>query len=228
MIWFPSAQTWSLLVIVILAFCGIALSLEPATNDTTELEAIAVNTTAPAPIIEGVPSNVKTTSLPNHADAHAAHDVTSTFSPAIGTGPRMLIQRIQRCEFEPAVISSTSSHKTFISFRSSPIFDIDGGFGELPAVERPITKGVFAKYRLQFGTGAPPNNTEHGIERGIDATMIHRLTEGAVAAILSLKTFEAFRIELEGKPITPEPKVHDSGHRVVGGDMGNTYSSPGG
>lgn len=58
--------------------------------------------------------------------------------------------------------------------------------------------------------------------------MVHRLTEAAVKHTMNQTTFETFRIELEGRPITPEPKIHDSGHRVVGGEMGDTYSSPGG
>ncbi|KAG6880854.1 hypothetical protein C0993_003994, partial [Termitomyces sp. T159_Od127] len=78
-----------------------------------------------------------------------------------------------------------------------------------------------------FGTGPPPNVTSHLLERGFDVTMLPRLTEKAVKHTLSKTTFETFRIELEGRPITPEPKAHDSGHRVVGGDMGDTYSSPG-
>ncbi|KAG6888692.1 hypothetical protein C0992_007841 [Termitomyces sp. T32_za158] len=57
--------------------------------------------------------------------------------------------------------------------------------------------------------------------------MLPQLTETAVKHTLSMTTFEAFRIELEGRPVTPEAKVHDSGHRVIGGDMGDTYSSPG-
>ncbi|KAG5350303.1 hypothetical protein C0989_011693 [Termitomyces sp. Mn162] len=57
--------------------------------------------------------------------------------------------------------------------------------------------------------------------------MLPRLTEGAVNSTMNKKTFETFRIELEGRPITPESKIHDSGHRAVGGDMGDTYSSPG-
>ncbi|KAG6907932.1 hypothetical protein DXG01_006862 [Tephrocybe rancida] len=112
-------------------------------------------------------------------------------------------------------------------FRSSPIFDASGGFGPLPLVRGPISHGVFAKYNLSFGTGPPLNRTNHLIERGFDITMLSHLTERAVEITLGKKTFETFRIELEGKPITPEPKVHDSGHRAVGGDMGDTYSSPG-
>ncbi|KAG6864542.1 hypothetical protein C0991_008857, partial [Blastosporella zonata] len=112
-------------------------------------------------------------------------------------------------------------------FQSSPIFSGKGGFGELPLVPRPLTTGPFTKYHLQFGTGPPPNKTAHLIERGFDITMLPRLTEAAVEATLSRKTFETFRIELEGRPVTLEPKVHDSGHRVVGGDMSDTYSSPG-
>ena len=43
-----------------------------------------------------------------------------------------------------------------------------------------------------------------------------------------LPTYEEFRIELEGLPITPTHKMHDGGHYGVGGEMSNFYSSPGG
>ncbi|KAG6828515.1 hypothetical protein H0H92_007732 [Tricholoma furcatifolium] len=111
--------------------------------------------------------------------------------------------------------------------RSSPIFDAHGGFGNLPLVRAPVSSGVFAGYLLPFGTGPPPNITSHPLERGFDPTMLQHLTAGAVKNTLNNTSFETFRIELEGRPVTPLPKIHDSGHRAVGGDMGDTWSSPG-
>ncbi|KAG6816142.1 hypothetical protein H0H93_008492, partial [Arthromyces matolae] len=112
-------------------------------------------------------------------------------------------------------------------FTSSPVFDALEGFGNLPLVQGPLSSGAFAKYRLIFGTGPPPNVTDHLIERGFDVTMLPHLTEHAVKSTLNMTTFETFRIELEGRPITVEPKIHDSGHLAVGGDMANPFNSPG-
>ncbi|KAG6887435.1 hypothetical protein C0995_015308 [Termitomyces sp. Mi166 len=131
-----------------------------------------------------------------------------------------------------AQVPVSSSHRhtyliVLISFRASPLFDAIGGFGNLPLVRGSLSSGVFAKYRLVFGTGPPLNVTDHLIERGFDVTMLPHLTERAVKNTMNKTTFETFRIELEGRPITPQPKVHDSGHLAVGGEMGDTYSSPG-
>jgi tyrosinase len=51
------------------------------------------------------------------------------------------------------------------------------------------------------------------------------MTTSAVANATRQPTFELFRIELEGKPITPTSKMHDGGHIAVGGEMSNFYSS---
>ncbi|KAG6828514.1 hypothetical protein H0H92_007731 [Tricholoma furcatifolium] len=111
-------------------------------------------------------------------------------------------------------------------FRFSPVFDALGGFGNL-AEHGPLSSGVFATQHVAFGTGPPPNITYHLLEREFDHTLLRYLTKSAVHATLRKETFETFRIELEGRPITHKPKIHDSGHRAVGGDLGNTWSSPG-
>ena len=70
--------------------------------------------------------------------------------------------------------------------------------------------------------------TDHCLVRGINSTYMQYFTPSAVANATSLPSFEQFRIELEGMPITPTHKMHDGGHLSVGGEMSNFYSSPAG
>ncbi|KAG6884265.1 hypothetical protein C0993_012695 [Termitomyces sp. T159_Od127] len=115
-------------------------------------------------------------------------------------------------------------------FRSSPIFDPIYGFGNLPLVQGPLSSGAFAKYQLIFGvngTDEHPNITSHLLERGFDDTWLTGLTKKTVESTLSQKTYEGFRIELEGAKVNIGPKTHNSGHSIVGGDMNDLHSSPG-
>ncbi|KAG6876274.1 hypothetical protein C0993_004542, partial [Termitomyces sp. T159_Od127] len=111
------------------------------------------------------------------------------------------------------------------AFLSSKIFDPIEGFGNLPLVQGPLSSGVFANYQLIFGMGPYPNLTSHPLERGFNATWLPGLTETMVKRTLSNTTFEAFRIELEGWRIH-RPKIHNSGHNIIGGDMSDLHSSP--
>lgn len=45
---------------------------------------------------------------------------------------------------------------------------------------------------------------------------------------MNLPTFEQFHIELEGKPVTADHRIHTGGHDAIGGEMTNFYSSPAG
>lgn len=89
-----------------------------------------------------------------------------------------------------------------------------------------VMDGPFKDLKLHVGPGFLI--TDHCLTRGIDETMKKYLTSAAVANITSSPTFETFRIQVEGEPITPDHRVHDAGHIVIGGDMSNFYSSPGG
>lgn len=53
------------------------------------------------------------------------------------------------------------------------------------------------------------------------------LTSSTVATTLAYPTFEQFRMELEGLPVTTTFRIH-GGRSAVGGEMSNFYSNPGG
>ncbi|KAG6873060.1 hypothetical protein C0995_003540 [Termitomyces sp. Mi166 len=156
-------------------------------------------------------------SIPSRAD-----DFTD-----IGIGQKTRTRPIPERKFHLRYHENTHTLTPRFSFLSSPVFNANGGFGNLPLVRSPIPNGVFARYRLAFGTGPPQNITDHFIERGFNASMLPYLTQRAVKNTLDMPTFETFRTELEGRPFTRDPKTHDAGHEVIGGDMGDVYSSPG-
>jgi len=88
-----------------------------------------------------------------------------------------------------------------------------------------IQDGPFKDYQLSLGPGKLV--TTHCLTRGIDPTDRIYLNSAAVKNTTDCPTYETFRIELEGEPITPTHKMHDGGHAGVGGDMSNFFSSPG-
>ncbi|KAF9051996.1 hypothetical protein BJ165DRAFT_1601496 [Panaeolus papilionaceus] len=114
------------------------------------------------------------------------------------------------------------------AFFNSPIFDPKTGFGGNGAqatYPRCLKTGPFADLTLSYGPGR--QSTKHCLTRGFDRSMIEFLTSSAVANTTAQTNFEDFRTELEGQPVAPGFKLHDSGHLVVGGELGNVYSSPG-
>ena len=146
-----------------------------------------------------------------------------------------------------ACCQSRSWYHFTLSFRHSPIFDPVTGFGgdgvpgtyTLPKDEAGTSKffdpesfvgcvadGPFHSYTIRLGPGKLV--TDHCLVRGINSTYMQYFTPSAVANATSLPSFEQFRIELEGMPITPKHKMHDGGHLSVGGEMSNFYSSPAG
>ena len=132
------------------------------------------------------------------------------------------------------------------SISKSPIFDPDTGFGgdgvpgtyTVPldptntsllfpyAYIGCVQDGPFANYTLRLGPGK--FITTHCLARGVNNTMSPYLNSTAVAHLMTMSTFQEFRIELEGMPVTLDHRTHDGGHLSIGGDMSNLYSSPGG
>lgn len=113
------------------------------------------------------------------------------------------------------------------SLLHSPVFDPSTGFGGPgTGAGGAVIEGPFASYNLSRGPGQMVSN--HRLIRQFNHTMITYLTSAQVLNTTKQPTFERFRVELEGAPVTPTIKLHDAGHRLIGGDMGNTYSSPGG
>ncbi|KAJ6491893.1 tyrosinase [Mycena sanguinolenta] len=88
-----------------------------------------------------------------------------------------------------------------------------------------VADGPFAQFMLSVGPGY--NITDHCMTRAINDNMQKFLTPARVADLAPLRTFEEFRIQLEGTPVTETFRVHDAGHNAVDGEMGNRYSSPG-
>ncbi|KIM46639.1 hypothetical protein M413DRAFT_440244 [Hebeloma cylindrosporum] len=132
------------------------------------------------------------------------------------------------------------------SISGSPVFDPVTGFGgnggpgtySLPpdtditanridpdAFVGCVQDGPFKDYTLRYGPGQLV--TDHCLTRNIRDDSAQFLDSKAMAEATQLPTYEEFRIELEGEPITPTHKMHDGGHYGVGGEMSNFYSSPG-
>ncbi|KAJ6534938.1 tyrosinase, partial [Mycena capillaripes] len=88
-----------------------------------------------------------------------------------------------------------------------------------------VTDGPFASFMLSVGPGI--NVTNHCMTRAINDNMRQFLSPARVADLALPTTFEEFRIELEGTPVTETMRVHDGGHNAVDGEMGDRYSSPG-
>jgi tyrosinase len=111
------------------------------------------------------------------------------------------------------------------SFRRSPVFDPWVGFGgDGQGGNGCVTDGPFTLYTISLGPGHALNHT--CLTRGFDESMISFITSKEVANTTKQPTFEQFRVELEGNG--PLVKPHNAGHRVVGGVMADTWSSPGG
>nr|ATU82297.1 tyrosinase [Macrocybe gigantea] len=110
-------------------------------------------------------------------------------------------------------------------FQSSPVFDSHAGFGGLRGdANGCVANGPFRNYTLSLGIGQVVN--DHCLTRNFRKDVLPFLTMMQVANTTKQPTFEQFRTELEGDPAST-PKIHDSGHLVIGGDMSDLYSSPG-
>ena len=68
--------------------------------------------------------------------------------------------------------------------------------------------------------------TEHCLVRGVRDSYRQYPTFTELAKVMNLPTFEKFHIDLEGRPVTKEQKIHTGGQAAVGGEMSNFYSSP--
>ncbi|KAJ7176749.1 tyrosinase [Mycena filopes] len=89
-----------------------------------------------------------------------------------------------------------------------------------------VADGPFAAYNLSIGPGTEVTN--HCLQRAFNDHIRDAFLSGArVAEVLVQPTFEAFRVELEGAPVTQTMRLHDAGHNAVGGEMADNFSSPG-
>jgi tyrosinase len=89
-----------------------------------------------------------------------------------------------------------------------------------------VVDGPFASYNLSLGPGTEVTN--HCLQRALNDELREYISGTRVADVARQETFEAFRIELEGAPVTDSMRLHDGGHNAVGGEMADRYSSPGG
>ena len=89
-----------------------------------------------------------------------------------------------------------------------------------------VQDGPFASYIIRLGPGKLV--TDHCLVRGVDDSYKKYITSTEVAKVMNLPNFEIFHVELEGKPVTADHRIHTGGHAAVGGEMTNFYSSPGG
>ncbi|KAJ6504088.1 tyrosinase, partial [Mycena vitilis] len=88
-----------------------------------------------------------------------------------------------------------------------------------------VTDGPFAAYNLSVGPGT--NTTNHCLQRAFNDNIRGFLSGARVAEVIQQTTFEAFRTQLEGAPVTATMRLHDAGHNAVGGEMADRFSSPG-
>ncbi|KAJ6551281.1 hypothetical protein B0H19DRAFT_1263951 [Mycena capillaripes] len=89
-----------------------------------------------------------------------------------------------------------------------------------------VTDGPFAAYNLSVGPGT--NITNHCLQRAFNDNIRSFLSGERVAEVARQTTFESFRVQLEGAPVTSTMRLHDGGHNAAGGEMADRYSSPGG
>ncbi|CZR69147.1 uncharacterized protein PAC_19047 [Phialocephala subalpina] len=128
------------------------------------------------------------------------------------------------------------------SFTNSPIFDPVYGFGGNGAYianwtgffgnSTPtnsgggcIQDGPFVNYNLSVGPGT--SVTSHCIVRNFNSNFAYLGNSTQVANTTKQPNFEAFRQESGGAFKPPPFKIHDSGHGMISGEMGNVFSSPG-
>lgn len=130
---------------------------------------------------------------------------------------------------------------------AAPVFDPNTGFGgngvagtySLPSNTPPadfriipqefvgcVPDGPFANHIVPLGPGKYVG--DHCLTRGVQEEAKQYLNSTEVAMIKEQPTYEKFRIELEGQPVTTTFRLHDGGHYGIGGEMSNFYSSPGG
>lgn len=89
-----------------------------------------------------------------------------------------------------------------------------------------VVDGPFAHHKVPLGPGKYIG--DHCLTRGIQEAMKTYLNSTAVEVIAALRTYGDFHVEIEGMPLTTSHRLHDGGHFMIGGDMSNLYSSPGG
>ena len=89
-----------------------------------------------------------------------------------------------------------------------------------------VQDGPFASRIVRLGPGKLI--TDHCLVRGVDDAYKTYLSSRSVASTMKFPSYSEFHIELEGRPVTSSPRIHDGGHVAVGGEMSNFYSSPGG
>ncbi|KAJ8462778.1 hypothetical protein ONZ45_g17812 [Pleurotus djamor] len=130
------------------------------------------------------------------------------------------------------------------SISTSPVFHPIFGFGgngvDIPGYAGPfgnmsdipgwtgggcVPDGPFASYNLSIGPGTLVTN--HCLTRSFNTFAVDFVHSSMVESTLEKQTFEEFRIELEGTPVTSNFKIHDGGHLSVGGEMNDRWSSPG-
>ena len=88
-----------------------------------------------------------------------------------------------------------------------------------------VEDGAFNSSAFTVALGPAKLASPHCLVRGINETYRKYLTSSAIQTTLALDNFEDFRVDLEGRPMTKVPKMHDAVHAMVGGDMSNFYSS---
>ena len=134
----------------------------------------------------------------------------------------MVLGNSQRFSQDDGQINTYYSY----SLTQSPVFDPSTGFGGFESDKAGcLTSGPFASYVINLPSGTLPAG--HCLKRHFSNTVVQYLTAEQVANTTKQPSFELFRIELEGVPGISW-KIHSSGHHVIGGEMGDRYSSPGG
>jgi tyrosinase len=106
--------------------------------------------------------------------------------------------------------------------------ELDGALWNIFSFKGCISTGPFTPDQLTLHVGPGKRFTDHCLTRGIDDSFRYLFTPEWLERIANQSDYDTLWNMLDGKPYKTEWRLHDGGHRAIGGDMTGFYSSPNG